>query len=253
MRPPPEGPAGRVGRWGGPANTIRGVSLYDVLGARPDATAEELRRAFVALARRYHPDRHVGAAPAVRREAEDKMRQVTEAWSVLGDPQRRRYYDLGLGDPVARGHRGRPAGSGPSAGGGPGGGGPGGGSGATAGQGPRSTGAGSGPRATAGAARGAAGADAGRHWRSYGGPGPGPDTGRSTGEQLLLLSPLLLLFGAGLLGMGGAIIGWPPFYAAALVLLICAAATFFMLPIWAMTRGRSHGSRRGGRGPKRSY
>ncbi|MGD9752842.1 MAG: J domain-containing protein, partial [Acidimicrobiia bacterium] len=176
------------------------MSLYDVLGARPDATAEELRRAFVALARRYHPDRHVGAAPAVRREAEDKMRQVTEAWSVLGDPQRRRYYDLGLGDPVARGHRGRPAGSGPSAGGGPGGfgpggGGPGGGSSATAGPGPRSTGAG-GPRATAGAARAAAGADAGRHWRSYGGPGPGPDTGRSTGEQLLLLSPLLLLFGA---------------------------------------------------------
>ncbi|MEZ5233062.1 MAG: hypothetical protein R2749_10195 [Acidimicrobiales bacterium] len=49
---------------------------------------------------------------------------------------------------------------------------------------------------------------------------------------------MLLLFGAGLLGMGGAIIGWPPFYAAALVLLIRAAATFFMLPIWAMTRSQ---------------
>jgi hypothetical protein len=59
---------------------------------------------------------------------------------------------------------------------------------------------------------------------------------------------VLLLAAAGMAGMAGAIIGWPPFYGLALICLIVAAASFFMLPIWAMTRGR-----RAGRGPKRSY
>lgn len=223
--------------WG---RTIDAVSLYDVLGAKPDASAEELRRAFVAKARRYHPDRHVGADPSARREAERRMSEITEAWSVLSDPQRRRHYDLGLGDPVARGGRGRAPGSpGPSDSSRP--------SGAT---GAASPGGGTG-RSTPAGSRPATG-EAGRHWRSYASPGAGTDSSRGAGEQLLLLSPVLLLFSAGLLGMGGAIIGWPPFYAAALVCLILAAAAFFMLPIWAMTRGRSQRGR-GGRGPKRSY
>lgn len=223
-----------------------------MLGAKPDASAEELRRAFVAKARRYHPDRHVGAEPSVRREAERRMREVTEAWSVLSDPQRRRHYDLGLGDPVARGGRGRAPGSpGPTrATGATGSSDAAGAAGRTTGPRPASGGAGPRPNPS-----GPSPGEPVRHWRSYASPGPGTGSGRTAGEQLLLLSPVLLLFSAGLLGMGGAIIGWPPFYAAALVCLIVAAAAFFMLPIWAMTRGRSHGGRggRGGRGPKRSY
>jgi hypothetical protein len=204
------------------------VSLYDALGVSSDASPEELRRAFVGLARRFHPDRHVGGDPAVRREAERRMREVTEAWAVLGDPQRRRYYDLGLGDPVARGGRG-----GAATGGG------------AAQAAPRQSG--TGRPAGGGGAAGRSTDPAARPWRSYASPGPA-STARSSAEQLLLLSPVLLLAAAGLAGMAGAIIGWPPFYGLALVCLIVAAACFFMLPIWAMTRGR-----RAGRGPKRSY
>lgn len=66
---------------------------YDTLGVRRDASPEEVRRAFVRLARRYHPDYFTDAAPAERAEAEARMREVNDAWAVLGDPQRRRRHD----------------------------------------------------------------------------------------------------------------------------------------------------------------
>lgn len=247
-------PRQRPGAVAAEGRTIEHVSHYDVLGAASDADAEQLRRAFVAQARRYHPDRHIGAEPAVRREAERRMRQITEAWAVLGDPERRRRYDLGMSDSVARrgaatpsAPRPAPAGSAAGSAGRPVGGSrrPGvDGSGPAAG--PRRTGSAS----TVGPSGG--GAAEPRSWRSYASPGPGGGRSRPMGEQLLLLSPVLFLFVAGLLGMGGAVIGWPPFYGMALVCLVAAAAAFFMLPIWAMTR-RTGRPGRGVKGPKRSY
>lgn len=64
---------------------------YRVLGARRDATTEQLREAYRRAARDAHPDRH-GAASA------ERMAQVNEAWRVLGDPVRRRQYDATLSD-----------------------------------------------------------------------------------------------------------------------------------------------------------
>jgi hypothetical protein len=64
---------------------------YEVLGIAPDAAPSEVRQAYLALARVHHPDRS-GGDPA-------RMRAVNEAWTVLGDPERRRRYDL------ERGHR----------------------------------------------------------------------------------------------------------------------------------------------------
>lgn len=224
------------------------MSHYDVLGAARDADSDQLRRAFVAKARQFHPDRHVGAEPAVRREAERKMREVTEAWAVLGDPERRRRYDLGMSDSVARGRAGGPGGGGPPPGQArpaPSASAP-----RTGSGGPRTTGSASTVGSSSAGGRGPA-ADA-RDWRSYASPGAGGGGSKPVGEQLLLLSPVLLLFIAGLAGMGGAIIGWPPFFGLALVCLIGAAAAFFMLPIWAMTR-RAGKPGRGVQGPKRSY
>jgi len=66
---------------------------YAVLGVRPDASAEEVRRAYVQLVRRHHPDLHVDAAPSVRAEAEARMRAVNEAWAAVGDAARRRAHD----------------------------------------------------------------------------------------------------------------------------------------------------------------
>jgi len=64
------------------------VTLYDVLGVPPAATAAEVRQAYVALARQHHPDREGGDAAT--------MRAVNEAWATLSDPGRRATYDRSL-------------------------------------------------------------------------------------------------------------------------------------------------------------
>lgn len=71
------------------------MSHYDVLGVAPSAPTAEVRKAYVALARRYHPDRTGGDAT--------QMRAVNEAWATLRDPGRRALYDVSLrGGPVRR-------------------------------------------------------------------------------------------------------------------------------------------------------
>lgn len=69
------------------------MNPYEVLGVRADAPPEEIRRAYLHLARRYHPDYFTDAAPIERAEAETRMRAVNDAWAVLGDPARRRRHD----------------------------------------------------------------------------------------------------------------------------------------------------------------
>jgi hypothetical protein len=69
------------------------MGLYDVLGVRRDASAAEVRRAYLALARRHHPDRAGGS--------HERMRALNEAWETLGDPERRRRYDRSLAAPPA--------------------------------------------------------------------------------------------------------------------------------------------------------
>ncbi|HZB70574.1 MAG TPA: J domain-containing protein [Acidimicrobiales bacterium] len=66
---------------------------YEVLGVRPEAPAAEVRRAYLALARRHHPDAHASGGPADRAAAERRMQEVTAAWAVLGDPARRAAFD----------------------------------------------------------------------------------------------------------------------------------------------------------------
>jgi hypothetical protein len=65
------------------------VTYYEVLGVSPTAPISEVRRAYVALARRHHPDRASGHA--------DSMRAINDAWATLRDPERRAAYDLSLG------------------------------------------------------------------------------------------------------------------------------------------------------------
>jgi molecular chaperone DnaJ len=74
--------------------------LYDVLGVSRDATAEEIKRSYRKLARELHPD--VNPDPATQ----DRFKEVTAAYEVLSDPDKRQMYDLG-GDP-----RGGPGGAG---------------------------------------------------------------------------------------------------------------------------------------------
>ncbi|MFN8169961.1 MAG: molecular chaperone DnaJ [Candidatus Nanopelagicales bacterium] len=65
---------------------------YAVLGVARDATPEEIKRAYRRLARELHPD--VNPDPATQ----DRFKEVTAAYEVLSDPDKRQMYDLG-GDP----------------------------------------------------------------------------------------------------------------------------------------------------------
>lgn len=69
-------------------------SHYDVLGVSPEAGTDDVRRAYLDRARETHPDRHIDADSRQRADAERRMREVNEAWRILGNPRRRRRYDL---------------------------------------------------------------------------------------------------------------------------------------------------------------
>ncbi len=66
---------------------------YDVLGVSPDAGADEIKRAYRQLARRYHPDISGDDRGAV-------FLEVSRAYEVLRDPARRRSYDARLSGPA---------------------------------------------------------------------------------------------------------------------------------------------------------
>ena len=71
---------------------------YEVLGVGRDASQEEIRKAYRKLARKYHPD--VNKSP----DAEEKFKEVKEAYEVLSDPQKKARYDqFGHTDPGAAG------------------------------------------------------------------------------------------------------------------------------------------------------
>jgi curved DNA-binding protein len=67
--------------------TSPGRDFYGILGVSRDASQEDIQRAYRRLARTYHPD--VNKDPA----AEDRFKDISEAYDVLSDPQTRRRYD----------------------------------------------------------------------------------------------------------------------------------------------------------------
>lgn len=61
---------------------------YEILGVKPDAADEEIRRAYRALAKKYHPDRNKND-----KGAEQKFKEISKAYEVLRDREKRAQYD----------------------------------------------------------------------------------------------------------------------------------------------------------------
>ena len=63
---------------------------YAVLGVPKSAAEKDIKSAYRKLARKWHPD----ANPNNTKEAEEKFKEISEAYEVLGDPEKRKKYDV---------------------------------------------------------------------------------------------------------------------------------------------------------------
>src|SRR5258705_1218110 len=81
---------------------------YKILGVPRPASQDDIKKAFRKLAREYHPD-----VAKDKKGAEEKFKEINEAYEVLGDPQNRSKYDnLGTDGGETAGFQGAPGGRG---------------------------------------------------------------------------------------------------------------------------------------------
>lgn len=67
---------------------MAGKDYYQILGVSRNASDEEIKRAYRKLAMKYHPDRNPN-----KKEAEERFKEINEAYAVLSDKEKRRQYD----------------------------------------------------------------------------------------------------------------------------------------------------------------
>jgi curved DNA-binding protein len=68
------------------------MKYYEILGLNKNATSDDIKKAYRKMAMQYHPDRNPG-----NKSAEEKFKEMSEAYAILSDPEKKRQYDL-LGD-----------------------------------------------------------------------------------------------------------------------------------------------------------
>jgi len=61
---------------------------YEILGVKKNASEEEIKKSYRSLAKKWHPDKHKGD-----KDAENKFKEISEAYAVLSDKEKREQYD----------------------------------------------------------------------------------------------------------------------------------------------------------------
>jgi DnaJ-class molecular chaperone len=78
------------------AGLLDELDYYQLLETQRDCSTSELKNAYYSLSRRFHPDANRHHPAELRASTERIAKRLTEAWSVLRDPRRRRAYDQKL-------------------------------------------------------------------------------------------------------------------------------------------------------------
>ena len=79
---------------------VKEKDLYKILGLKRDATANDIKHKYRQLSRMYHPDKNKS------KEAEEKYKEINEAYEILHDNKKRRIYDRGGMEAVNRANQG---------------------------------------------------------------------------------------------------------------------------------------------------
>jgi len=80
--------------------TEKKTDYYELLGVSKTATPEEIKKAYRKLALQYHPDRNQGD-----KESEEKFKEISHAYEIISDPQKRSHYDQFGFDDLQRGYQ----------------------------------------------------------------------------------------------------------------------------------------------------
>ncbi|MBN2341193.1 MAG: J domain-containing protein [Deltaproteobacteria bacterium] len=77
-------------------NVLTKLDYYRLLGVQKDAGKADVKRAFLKITAKFHPDRHRDATPQIHEAIYDIFKRLNEAYRVLTDPEKRKLYDQQL-------------------------------------------------------------------------------------------------------------------------------------------------------------